>query len=464
VDTKSLTVQVTTPDGLPLAGATITPTGLRSKEERGSWYGWGRRPVPGILYGTSDATGMATITYPARVRDELTVAVVTVTVEHPEYCGAQLELNVDAPGPIVLARGTPVRLTAASATNIRFVALHADIADDQRQAHTLKWQREPDLNTLTAFLPDGKYMGRLVGRTADGGLYFSAPALFSAPSTSPLEFVWQLTEGTGFQGKLDDAVPRPVKAGWVIAHVTTPKLIRDACGVLALRWYSTVDVREDGTFRLENLPEGTLEVIAGCDGWVSEDLDEPVIDGVRRGQVIPDDRSQPAILPMEQTGKAHIRILDPNGKPINGASVNMCPNQSLGRATSIIGARHKSESILEAKDAGAIDRLRKEFEMPRFYAQTDASGVAVISHLPPGKHRIFVSAPDYDQPIEADNTPLQRGQIRVPRRENSIVIAGGEQATTEVTMEPKGSTSLSAAITAARKESMSQWNSRCGGE
>jgi len=106
VDTKSLRVQVIASDGSPLAGATVQPTGMRSKEERGSWYGWGRRPVPGILSGTSDTAGLATITYPAHVRDELTVAVVTVTVEHPEYCGAQVEVNVDSPRPIVLACGT----------------------------------------------------------------------------------------------------------------------------------------------------------------------------------------------------------------------------------------------------------------------------------------------------------------------------------------------------------------------
>jgi hypothetical protein len=462
VETKSLTVQVTSVDGSPLAGATIQPTGMRSREERGSWHGWGRRPAPGILSGTSDAAGIATITYPAHVRDELTVAVVTATVEHPEYCGAQVEMSVDAPSPIVLARGTQVRLTASSATNIPFIALHADIADDHRQSHTLKWQRAPGSATIVSFLPDGKYMARLVGRTSNGQLYFGAPAIFSAPSAGSLEFAWQLKQGSGFNGKLDDSVPRPVRAGWVVAHVTSPTLVRDACNVLALRWYSTADVAEDGTFHLPYLPEGTLEVIACCDGWVSKDLYERVIDGVRHGQVMPDDRSQPAVLSMERTGDARILVLDPAGQPLADASVNMCPNQSLGRATSIIGARHKSGDILEAKDAGTIDKLRKEFEMPRFFAQTDASGVVVISGLPPGKHRIFVSSRDCDQPIESDHAPLQRGQIRVPRRENWIVITGGEQATTEISMEPKGSTSLSAAITAARKDSMESWNIRCG--
>jgi hypothetical protein len=224
---------------------------MRSREERGSWYGWGRRPVPGILSGISDAAGNATITYPAHVRDELTVAAVTATVEHPEYCGAQVEVSVDAPSPIVLARGAPARLNASSAPNIQFAALHADVADDHRQSHTLKWQREPGSDTVTSFLPDGKYMARLVGRTADGQLYFSAPALFSAPSASTLNFAWKLKQGTSFHGKLDDSVPRPVKAGWVVAHVTSPNLVRDACGVLALRWYSTADVAEDGTFHLQ---------------------------------------------------------------------------------------------------------------------------------------------------------------------------------------------------------------------
>jgi hypothetical protein len=140
----------------------------------------------------------------------------------------------------------------------------------------------------------------------------------------------------------------------------------------------------------------------------------------------------------------------------------MCPNQSLGRATSIIGARHKSEDVLEAKDMGSIDKLRKKFEMPRFCSTTDASGVAVISGLPTGKHRIFVSTSDFDQPIESDQAPLRRGEIRVPRRENGIVIIGGKQASTEIHMEPKGSTSLSAAITAARRESLGRLEAGCG--
>ncbi len=79
-------------------------------------------------------------------------------------------------------------------------------------------------------------------------------------------------------------------------------------------------------------------MIACCDGWVSKDLDERIINGIRHGQVMPDDRSQPVVLPMERTGEARILVVNPAGQPLQGAAVNMCPNQSLGRATSIIEA------------------------------------------------------------------------------------------------------------------------------
>ena len=294
-------------------------------------------------------------------------------------------------------------------------------------------------------------MARLVARTAGGRLYFSEPTIFSTPSERELDFTWPLSEGTSLRGKLDESVPRPVHAGWVVAHVTSPKMVENACGVLALRWYASSDVGEVGTFHLPNLPEGTLEIVAGSDGYVSTELAERVIDGIRHAQIMPEDRSPPVTLPMERTGDARILVLSPTGQPLAEASVNMNPNQSLGRSTSIIGARHKSEAILEANDTGTMDRLRKEFETPRFWAKTDASGVAVIRGLPPGNHRIHVSAPDCDQPIGSDHGPLRPGEIRVPRRENGIVIRGGEQASAEIRMEPKGSTSLSTAINAARK-------------
>ena len=47
--------------------------------------------VPGIDGGTSDVLGMATITFPAHCHDELTTGTVIVMVEHPEFCGTQVE-------------------------------------------------------------------------------------------------------------------------------------------------------------------------------------------------------------------------------------------------------------------------------------------------------------------------------------------------------------------------------------
>jgi hypothetical protein len=53
-DKETMTVQVNDKDGKPLRGASVTPIGLRSKEEPGSYYGWRGGGASGSEAGITD--------------------------------------------------------------------------------------------------------------------------------------------------------------------------------------------------------------------------------------------------------------------------------------------------------------------------------------------------------------------------------------------------------------------------
>ena len=451
METRELQVKVVGPDGLPVAGATVTPCGMRSKEARGSCYGWGPRKIPGVDGGTSDATGAATITFPAHCPDELTTGTIIVRVEHVGSCAAQVEVDVDAPRPIVLERGTRVRFTAQPG-GVVYSELYADIEHDERQSGRLKWEREPDGLSLSSYLSKGKYIARVVGFTEAGEVYFGEPKLFSVPALdgADIHLAWAKKKGTSIKGMFGPEAPRPIRNGWAVAVVTSPKRVENACGVLATRWEVSVDVARDGSFILANLPEGTLEIVAGCEGYVSRHPGERSNYGIHEAQIMPDDRSLPLELPMEATGTARLVVRAPNGQPLANADVFFSPNQSLGRHTSIIGTRFNSVDVLRAREQGTLGR---KWEVPRFGGKTDEEGVIVVPGLPPGQQGFQVMSEKYDMPIEDEQRALLPGEIRVPRRMGRIAIRPGEESSAELRMEPKGSTSLSAAIQAAERNS-----------
>jgi beta-lactamase regulating signal transducer with metallopeptidase domain/protocatechuate 3,4-dioxygenase beta subunit len=166
--TKTLSVQVIDQQGKPIQGASVKPTGFRTKVDHGSW--WGIRPQDEHLFasGTTDAQGKISVSFPSHAGDELTTGTVIVLVQHPEACSAEVEINIDEPKPVMLVRGTKVILSAQPLPGVSFSRIEADIVDDERQARLQKWTHAPDGKSVSAHLPDGNDLVRLVGMTPQG--------------------------------------------------------------------------------------------------------------------------------------------------------------------------------------------------------------------------------------------------------------------------------------------------------
>jgi ankyrin repeat protein/beta-lactamase regulating signal transducer with metallopeptidase domain len=465
LQTATLIVHVINSEGKPVAGATVKPIGMRTKEDPGS--SWSVRAQSNAPDSTTDAQGNAPITFPAHLMDTLTVGAVSVLVRHPDASPAVAELNVDAPRPVTLVRGTSFSFSAQPVPGVRFTEVYADISGDQQTASFLGWTHSADSQSITAHFPEGNFLLRLVGVTATGKLYFSESSMFS-----PADFLKVLHDPKVFnrtisdnlvavtgsncacwmkepvtvRGQLDASIPRPIKNGWVVVSVTAPPINTKTGRALTRNWRASVDVAEDGSFVVPNLPSGTVEIMAGCDGFVSKDTSARIIPGVRQAQVVAEDDAHAVTIPMEPTGAVRVLVQTPDGQPLSGAMVGFSPNQMMGRGTNIVGTRTDSLDMLRRRDndPGSLARFPSDF--PRFNAKTDATGTVVIRDLPAGQQTLYVNAEGYDMPIEQNHSPLGPGQYWIPRRMATVTVNPAAEVSTQVKMEPKGSTSLSSMI------------------
>jgi len=300
---------------------------------------------------------------------------------------------------------------------------------------------------------------RVVALTAQGKIYFSDSEPLSMPVSPPRGIVpmpigsdltqsFWVQEGTAIKGILDPAIPRPVRGGWVVANVTSPKLDANDLRSLANGWRTSADVAKDGSFILTNLPPGTLEIMAGCEGYVSKDASTRPMPGIRQAQIVAPDRGHAVMIPMEATGDVRVSVQTPDGKPLAGATVLFYPNQRFGWSTNIIGTRTDSVKMLRDRDNDPDSFAPFRPDVPQFEAKTDANGVAVMKGLPPGQQSLHVFADSFDMPIEKSRPASLPVELWVPRRSATITVKPDAEVLAQVKMEPKGSTSLSAAIQA----------------
>ena len=447
--TKTLSVQVIDQQGKPIQGASVKPTGFRTKVDHGSW--WGIRPQDEHLFasGTTDAQGKISVSFPSHAGDELTTGTVIVLVQHPEACSAEVEINIDEPKPVMLVRGTKVILSAQPLPGVSFSRIEADIVDDERQARLQKWTHAPDGKSVSAHLPDGNDLVRLVGMTPQGKIYFSDSVPFSLlakpeggktlqSGDSELKKSFVMHEGGMVKGALDSSVPRPVKGGWIVGCVSSQ--LPDHGNSLINTWWTSSDVAEDGSFALTNLPAGTLEIVAGCNGYVSKDESTRMFAGIHQARLIGLDRDQQLSIPMEPTGEVRVEVQTPDGKPLSGATVGFSPNQSMGNGNGLLGARFNSAEMLSHQETDSATPAKQQPPSNPFYAKTDSSGVATIKGLPVGAQHFSVISDSYYMPYEILPPP------NVPRRRQTASVEGNSTVTVSVKMTPKGIPSVSDAM------------------
>jgi len=196
--------------------------------------------------------------------------------------------------------------------------------------------------------PDRRWLRVL--RLSEEGTMFSPLIDTQKPAEVDLDgtIIAKLAPGIRLEGKLDANVPRPIKAGVVELYISERENHQIGRG---WTWQETATVNPDGTFVFASLPSGGhAQMVALVEGYQSS---RPTIEelkaylakhGLEDGDLtkkmaerhdafwphllsLPKDEAKVSVtLPCQPTGSVELKIIDPAGKPIEGAVVKVNPN------------------------------------------------------------------------------------------------------------------------------------------
>jgi hypothetical protein len=432
--------------GKPIAGALIRPDGYRPKRG-GGHYGWNTNLAPNTPVVT-DSKGIAFVAYPRYAHERLEVGEISFSVDHPDYCHERPFRVVDASppprapmrekvmfrlaslvghaksraDPVILQTGAVVIVSAHIGGNgVNGAQIFPQVSGAWGAISNL-WRAGETNSLVTKRIRSGATQLRLAAMSGDQ-IYFSELIDFMAQAGGTNHFYFPLHAGAVVTGRLDDVVSRPVSNGVVIAEVFAPP---QNPGGNALGWHTWADIRTDGTFALSNLPPGRLEVIAMCDGYVSENGTNQSSTMRTAQQWIIQREGRAVTVEMEPTATFVANILDKQQRPLAGAVVNSWPNAHWGQWSSTIfpGARFHTADALR----GNLLNVRWSSFPARFLATSDASGIAIMHNIPPGRFGFAVEHERYTMPINTTNND----------RHGSIEATSSGTITQTVTLQPKG--------------------------
>ena len=420
--------------GQPVRGATITPWGLGIWEAVTTWSDEAYGPPP---KAQTNAEGIALVPYPVEVSKGNKTSRILFEVDHPQFClhsaACFVRTNefVKRGEPFVtLARGARLEISGYTrGTGNPASGMTADIA-------TRTWKEvKPGVITTSRF-PTGRVWLRLMLSRRKSPAYFSDVVELDLKAGEFRPVRVELKPGVRLEGRLDPGVLRPVHNGWAsIAIVaksaydvstkldeqerlskskkTVDELVTEQLENLKFKglqdhWSRDGNIRiyRDGSFVFPSLPEGEAGIVAGCDGYVSTD---PMNAGqdTPRGQehyvhrnahhVALSDSIVKFTVPLEKTGTAEFKVIDPTGKPLSGATVSFCPNWDWQRTVGFLGNPFGTEDHL--RDAKTHRKTGASFPNT---AKSDANGIARVSNLPAGQQLYSVTHPAFSPPAESD--------------------------------------------------------------
>lgn len=435
-------VRVVDPEGDPIAGATVASWAIRSIGH-GSWSKNGQGgSEPPVL--TTNADGIAVIPVPryAISAEKIPPRALTVRVAHPDF--AETMYN-DVP------------VTPDKRDKVTTITMHPGaIVDILLEGHKVEQMSADDLYALTSSpsknwfrkvllddrgvlhlprIPAGEDLIRLVYLPDDGPPVFSNVVPLSFIEGERVALMFDMERSVSVEGELSDDVPRPVKNGRVVAEV-----IVDKEDIGDVSWRVWAKVKEDGSFTLDGLPRGDLQVIAICDDFMAESGEPPEFvsederrqsDSRPRPQVfkLADDVT-PITVEMTQTGGARFRVLH-RGEPVEGAKVSLWPNVKWWGGGSQFYAEPLIGSIKMIKDPEQARIAAENFEL--FSATTNEDGTAFIKSLPPGGQSYNIQHDTLEMPISEEYSMF---------RYDDINVTAGEITDVTVSMQPKGTQPL----------------------
>ena len=457
---KQVMVEVQDANGKPIEGAQISPFGFRVNGRHSpDAYGWRTNVFGAKETAVTGPDGRAYLRYAVMgipEEKEYTGALIFL-VTHPEYSTVTIQdYPVDQTNaPIQMVRGTTIGFMGFYGRQ-RVTDLVANLTDDGVRAED--WQGQTNGILICHKVSPGGHLIQLMGQLKSGEIIYSDTALFTVePGKAPrvvagmmgaeavmkektyLEFA--MKPGIRLEGRLDDAVPRPVINGRVMIDVRPPEypatnVIEDFYDLDAKNggrsfWHSYRPINSDGTFVFESIPPGEADVVVVGDGFATKSEGQLYnrVDGVLKespGLTIP--QSFPLAAPMTQitvktepTATLEFTATTKKGKPIDDVLVGMFP--SAFRMRGMYGwAKGSSEAPF--REIAPLPDLA-------YSGKTGPDGTVIIRNIPAEAERgLDVNSDHYQVPLQNKKGWRDRW-VR-------LRFEPGVTNKVEIAMEPKG--------------------------
>ena len=369
VSTLVLGIRVVDPAGAPIAEALVDLSGVRLVEKPDSIYGWRAGTV---APGETDADGFTHLAVPASWNG-MTPEAISFTVDHGDFVPFCSDL-------VPLAEGrTTVELEWGA-----FLAVSGWIGDPERGrvatvlptlgiqsgAPMSDWFELGDGRLATNGLAAGAHNLVLTHVAADGRRFRSAITPIDLEAGGRRDLSVELVPVAQVRGVLSSDVPRPVVNGEVIAHQSGGEK-----RVYARDW--RVAVAEDGTFVIDDVGPGVVEVGVLVDGWASVDY-EVVPDAAGGDRV--DGFRNPAVevaatdvrldVGMVRTAMVELDVVGPDGEAV-------------------------TDAMLGVRNTVHWHSGRWQYFDRSSWAKTDASGLGRLLDVRPGDQWLSLYHPDY---------------------------------------------------------------------
>ncbi|QDU43296.1 hypothetical protein Mal52_17680 [Symmachiella dynata] len=438
--------------GEPVSGAIVTPWALCPRREPQAHWGWKESRLGPRPRAKTDDDGNATFRVPKFAMEKVEVGLVTWQVDHRDFVIYRGDHNInDAPAKIKLQDGYRIAATAIDAETKAPIKEHLFAhRNGDRHFDFSEWKLAKSGVLLSRTFDAENFLLRLIALPHDGPALYSELLALDRVENGGRVFLRNipLHRGVRVQGKIDDAIPRPIKAGKVIAYISAGPIVEDPHLQFEWWWWADyVDIEPDGTFKFASLPRGDIvQLIAVCDGWVSRTPTKAEIQTVvpwkydrhMGNRVLPhvfalDEETIQPIIAMDRTVACKITVLDTGGKPLPDAEVLMWPNQLLLRGGgTLLGFGFRLSDLLRALERGERVSPLTNWKSP-FQATTNAQGIAKIDNLPNNSNvGLLAEHPKFVHPIKNN------------RRSTHVAMQPGETTEITIRMEPKGENILGA--------------------
>ena len=470
---KQVMVEVQDTNGKPIEGAHISPFGFRVKGIHSpDGYGWRTNVFGPKETAITGPDGKAYLKYAVMgipEEKEYTRALL-ISVTRPEYSTVTIQdYPVDQTNaPIQMVPGATL-IVSGYYGGRRVADLVPNLADDGVGPDD--WQKQADRILVCHKVSPGGHLIQLMGRLPSGEIVYSGRALVTVtPGSVPQVMLKMISGASGssasvmgkngdiglltfdmkpgicLEGRLDNAVPRPVKNGRIMISIRPSEypatnVIDDFYDLDAKYgrrsfWHSYRPINADGIFVFESVPPGEADVVVVGDGFATRSegqlynrINGTIVNGPNGPRMtIPQSFSLTApvthiMVKTEPTATLEFTATNKKGQPIQDVWVGM-----FAPAFRMWGMYGWTKTSSEApfREVAPLPDLRYAYS-----GKTGPDGTLIIRNIP------AEAVDSFDVESEHYQVPLQEPKgwrdriVRVrfePGTTNKMVMA----------MEPKG--------------------------